>query len=72
MMMDEMVLCLDFSRDSELLASGSSDGKVMVWRIQSGQCLRRFDKAHSKGVTAAHFSKDNAHLLTASFDLVIR
>ena len=72
MMMDEAVLCLDFSRDSELLASGSLDGKVKVWRIQSGQCLRRFEKAHTKGVTAVHFSKDNVHILTASFDHSIR
>ena len=72
MMMDEAVLCLDFSRDSELLASGSLDGKVKVWRIQSGQCLRRFEKAHTKGVTAVHFSKDNVQILTASFDHTIR
>lgn len=72
MMMDEAVLCLAFSRDSELLASGSLDGKVKVWRIQSGQCLRRFERAHTKGVTAAHFSKDNVHLLTASYDHTIR
>lgn len=30
MMHDEAVLCLDFSRDSEMLASGSQDGKVKV------------------------------------------
>jgi WD40 repeat-containing protein SMU1 len=41
MMMEEAVLCLAFSRDSEMLASGSQDGKLYVWRVQSGQCLRR-------------------------------
>lgn len=30
MMMDDAVLCLCFSRDSEMLASGSQDGKVKV------------------------------------------
>ncbi|VDL24169.1 unnamed protein product [Hymenolepis diminuta] len=72
MMMDEAVLCLAFSRDSELLATGSLDGKVKVWRIQSGQCLRRFERAHTKGVTAVHFSKDNVQLLTGSYDHTIR
>ncbi|THD24954.1 WD40 repeat-containing protein SMU1 [Fasciola hepatica] len=72
MMMEDSVLCLTFSRDSEMLASGSGDGKVKVWRIQSGQCLRRFEKAHSKGVTAVQFSKDSTHLLSASFDHSIR
>lgn len=30
MMHDEAVLCVDFSRDSEMLASGSQDGKIKV------------------------------------------
>ena len=30
MMMEDSVLCLAFSRDSEMLASGSHDGKIKV------------------------------------------
>lgn len=30
MMHEEHVLCVDFSRDSEMLASGSQDGKIKV------------------------------------------
>lgn len=30
MMHDETVLCIEFSRDSEMLASGSQDGKIKV------------------------------------------
>lgn len=30
MMHEDAVLCVDFSRDSELLASGSQDGKIKV------------------------------------------
>lgn len=51
MMMEDAVLCLAFSRDSEMLASGSKDGKIQVWKIQTGQCLRRYEKAHNKGDT---------------------
>jgi WD40 repeat-containing protein SMU1 len=72
MMMEEAVLSLNFSRDSEMLASGSQDGKVKIWKIQSGQCLRRYEKAHSKGVTSVSFSKDSSQILTTSFDHVIR
>lgn len=72
MMMDDAVLCLCFSRDSEMLASASQDGKIKVWKIQTGQCLRRFEKAHAKGVTCVQFSRDSSQLLSASFDQTIR
>ncbi|XP_064596117.1 WD40 repeat-containing protein SMU1 [Liolophura sinensis] len=72
MMMDDAVLCMCFSRDSEMLATGAQDGKIKVWKILTGQCLRRFDKAHSKGITCINFSKDNSQLLSASFDQTIR
>jgi WD40 repeat-containing protein SMU1 len=72
MMMEDAVLCLAFSRDSEMLASGANDGKIKVWKMQTGQCLRRFDTAHSKGVTAVEFSRDSSHILSSSYDATIR
>ncbi|XP_003747292.1 WD40 repeat-containing protein SMU1 [Galendromus occidentalis] len=72
MMMEDAVLCLEFSRDSEMLASGGQDGKMKVWKLQSGQCLRRFEKAHAKGVTRIQFSKDSSQILSSSFDQTIR
>lgn len=72
MMMDNAVLALAFSRDSEMLASGGQNGMVKVWKLLTGQCLRRFEKAHTKGVTCLQFSRDNAQLLTCSFDHTIR
>ncbi|TWW55440.1 WD40 repeat-containing protein SMU1 [Takifugu flavidus] len=72
MMMDDAVLCMCFSRDTEMLATGAQDGKIKVWKIQSGQCLRRFERAHSKGVTCVSFCKDSSQLLSTSFDQTIR
>ncbi len=31
MMMDEAVLCLAVSHDSDMIASGAQDGKIQVW-----------------------------------------
>ncbi|XP_052247088.1 WD40 repeat-containing protein SMU1 [Dreissena polymorpha] len=72
MMMDDAVLCMCFSRDSEMLATGDQGGKIKVWKILTGQCLRKFERAHNKGVTCVNFSKDNGQLLSASFDQAIR
>ena len=31
-----------------MLASGSEGGQIDVWKISTGQILRKFEKAHSK------------------------
>ncbi|KAI0984892.1 hypothetical protein GJ496_005136, partial [Pomphorhynchus laevis] len=72
MIMDDAVLSLAFSRDSEMLASGNQQGQIKIWKILTGQCLRRYEHAHLKGVTSLCFSKDSSQLLSASFDSTIR
>lgn len=72
MMHDKAVIALAFSKDSELLATGSQDGQMKVWRVATGQCVRRFEKAHANGISAITWSKDSTHLLTASFDMTAR
>ncbi|KAF3852049.1 hypothetical protein F7725_005404 [Dissostichus mawsoni] len=72
MMMDDAVLCLCFSQETDLLATGAQNGKIKVWNIESGLCLRRFEHAHHKGVTCLNFSKENDLILSASINQTIR
>jgi WD40 repeat-containing protein SMU1 len=33
MMMDDSVLCMAFTRDSEMLVTGDAKGKLKVWKV---------------------------------------
>ncbi|KAF9433925.1 Serine/threonine-protein kinase smu1 [Entomortierella beljakovae] len=72
MAMESAVLSLAFSKDSEMLAAGAQDGKIKVFKIQTGQCLRRYSPAHQGGVTSICFSPDGTQVLSSSFDLTVR
>jgi len=39
MMMDDAVLCICFSRDTEMLATGAQDGKIKVCRLDNSLSL---------------------------------
>ncbi len=72
MMHDSAVLAASISRDSEMLVTGSADGVLKVWRLHTGECVRRFGAAHAASVTSCTFSRDGTHVLSASCDATAR
>uniref|UniRef100_A0A3P8PYS3 WD40 repeat-containing protein SMU1 n=1 Tax=Astatotilapia calliptera TaxID=8154 RepID=A0A3P8PYS3_ASTCA len=66
MMMDDAVLCMGFSRDTEMLATGAQDGKV-----KSGKTLKEF-RGHSSFVNEVTFTPDGHHIISASSDGTVK
>ncbi|PWW74507.1 WD40 repeat-like protein [Tuber magnatum] len=66
------VLCLQFdeSPDEDILITGSSDDRVIIWRFSTGEKIRTIEKAHQESVLNLKFSKK--WLVTCSKDRFIK
>jgi WD40 repeat-containing protein SMU1 len=62
------ITALAVSNDGLLLASGSTDGMVKVWRVDTGKCLRQIPAHLDSVVSCVAFSPDASHILTGSHD----
>jgi WD40 repeat protein len=60
---DAAILCMCISNDGEVLLSGDSNGRVKIWKLATGKCLRQY-QAHDASVTTLSLSRDASRLLT--------
>jgi len=61
---------LSFSPDEHMLASGSHDGSVKLWEVESSALL--WSVWHTKGTLCLAFSPDGSLLVSGGFDATIR
>jgi WD40 repeat protein len=74
MIHETAVLAACVGRDGDLLATGDKDGLAKVWRLSTGECVRRFPAAHAAGggVACMTFGVDGSQLLTGGHDGLAR
>ncbi|OAQ62527.1 g-protein beta wd-40 repeats containing [Purpureocillium lilacinum] len=68
---DHGVTSVAFSPDSALVASGSNDQTIRLWRVATGECVRTL-KGHDSWVSSVAFSPDSALVASGSYDGTIR
>lgn len=66
----EPITCIEFSKDSTLLASGSRDRAIQVWSLETTQPLCRL-AIHEGPVTSLAFYSDSHRLVSGSEDNLV-
>ncbi len=61
------VNAVDMSRDGRLMLTGSDDGTVRLWDVDSGREVRRFE-GHFSEVTSVELSPNGQTILSAALD----
>ncbi|GJN86816.1 hypothetical protein PLIIFM63780_010398 [Purpureocillium lilacinum] len=65
------VTSVAFSTDSTLVASGSYDKTIRLWRVSTGECVQTLE-GHDVSVSSVAFSTDSTLVASGSHDRTIR
>lgn len=57
-----------FSTTNELMAIGDMKGDICVWKLETGELIKKITSAHTKGVSCLLFDKDVTEILSGSQD----
>jgi WD40 repeat protein len=57
------IFCLGISPDGSIISAGCNDGKILVWNIDSGECICDLD-GHSDRVISLSQSADNCRIIS--------
>ena len=67
----ESVLCVVFSSNGKLLATGDVHGQIRLWQMPTGKKLLTF-QGHNNWVPSVAFSPDSQTLLSGSYDQTVK
>jgi WD40 repeat protein len=62
---------MDFSPNGNLLVSGSSDSKIIVWNFETGDVIKTFS-GHEKRVNSVAYSKNGKYIASGSDDKSVK
>lgn len=65
------IMCVSFSPDGKLLATGSADNTVILWNVDTLEILATF-KGHSETISSLAFSSRSDRLASGSYDGTVK
>ncbi|KAG0015959.1 hypothetical protein BGZ80_009516 [Entomortierella chlamydospora] len=65
------IINLAYSPQGNELASGSSDGTLQLWDVDTGRCIKTLD-GHSSSITFIVYSPTGDRIATGSHDITVR